>query len=82
MITKFELVKGTTLELAEYFDKLTETTRSHMTDRNMLNCKDGFLQQLDRIPTQISLLFYLDFKEDVKDVELKQIYVHIEDKGK
>ena len=83
MITKHELIKGTTNELAEYFDSLTETTRIHLADRNMLNCKDGFLQQLDRIPSKISLVYYLIVtKNDVDcNMNLKQTYVHIEDKG-
>ena len=98
MITKHELIKGTTLELAEYFFNITETSRkirginenvSKMTDdkSNLLLTKEGFLMQLDKINTVVSLLFYLDVTEKKLDngdvetnMELKSSYVHIEDK--
>ena len=98
MITKHELIRGTTSELAEYFSNLTEGTRNRrandekiakMTDdkANLLISKEGFLLQLEKITTLVSLLFYLDITEkklgngDVEtNMELKSSYVHIEDK--
>jgi len=98
MITKHELIKGTTQELAEYFHNLTENTRNvrgndentaKMTDdkANLLLTKEGFLLQLEKINTLVSLLFYLNVTEKKLDngdvetnMELKSAYVHIEDK--
>ena len=98
MITKHELVKGTMEELADYFSNLTEGTRnirsknekiSKMTDdkANLLISKEGFLLQLEKINTLVSLLFWLNVTEkklengDVEtNMELKSSYVHIEDK--
>ena len=60
-----------------------------MTDdkANLLISKEGFLLQLEKISTLVSLLFYLDITEkklgngDVEtNMELKSSYVHIEDK--
>lgn len=93
MITKHELIKGTTQELAEYFHNLTEESRKHNPGERddkakLLIHKDGFLIQLDKINTLVSLLFYLDVTEKKSDatgemetnMELKSSYVHIEDK--
>ena len=89
MITKHELIKGTTQELAEYFHNLTEETRKfHPEERGdkakLLVHRDGFLLQLEKINTVVSLLFYLEINDKKLDnetnMELKSSYVHIEDK--